>query len=109
MIASLKQCNGSTAFTIYALQMKESQVQLHERNFLGAKSIRNMRFFRIIRKAKECGHAWLPKDALSVVVPNWPATGSGERTQGTREFEKEEFIELRIGNGIFDPTFYFPF
>ena len=83
MTTSLKQCNGSTAFTIYALQMKESLVQLHERNRLGAESIRNMQFFSYQSgKAKECGHVWLPKDALLVVVPNWPATGSGERTQG---------------------------
>ena len=47
MRTSLKQCNGSTAFTISALQMKESLVKHHERNLLGVESIRNMRFFRI--------------------------------------------------------------
>ena len=38
--------------------MKESLVQLHERNLLGAESIRNMQFFSYQSgKAKECGHA----------------------------------------------------
>ena len=108
MTASLKQCDGSTAFTIYADEGKLSRAP-RKKSFGRRKYTQHAIFSYQSRKAKECGHAWLPKDALLVVVPNWPATGSGERTQGTWENEKKKFIELRIGNGVFDPTFHFPF
>ena len=94
MTASLKQCNGSTAFTICALHLKESLVQLHEGNLLGAESKRNMRFFRI-----------------SLRKQNWTGREGGAENEHRErgENEKKEFIELRIGNEVFDHTFHFPF
>ena len=85
MTTSLKQCNGSV-YSFYNLCFAEEgklSTAPRKKSFGRRKYTQHAIFSYQSRKEKECGHVWQPKDPLLVVVPNWPGTGSGERTQTT--------------------------
>ena len=110
MTTSLKQCNGSVysfCNLCFAEEGKPSTAP-RKKSFGRRKYTQHAIFSYQSRKEKECGHIWQPKDPLLEVVPNWPGQGA-ENEHRQQENEKKEFIELRIGNGVFDPTFHFPF